>query len=198
MLDGNDGNLLSEYWHTGWFHSVLATDIDGDGIKDLVFGGSNNSFDRAAVAVFDSRMIRGVGPTTAEFNPGANQPGSERAYILLPASDLGLLADKPRNSAHDVRMVGKYLQVKLEQRVRGQSMNTAIVLFDETLSCIKVGQPDDFVVAYNRFKAEGSKLKPLEEMYEELRSHIQYWDGGQFVEGAILKSLRLPLPSEHP
>jgi len=78
-----DGQLVSEYWHSGHLLSVVHADLNGDGIEEMLLAGVNNGYHQATLVIFDPRNVSG-----ASAQPGRQilglSAGTEKAVVLFP------------------------------------------------------------------------------------------------------------------
>lgn len=90
-IDPLSGQRLATYHHPGAFYTLRSDDVDNDGYEELLLGGTNNSMDRAILAILDPRRVDGMGPGEGEYQPGTGPTLNEDAYIRLPLTELGVL-----------------------------------------------------------------------------------------------------------
>lgn len=88
-LDARTGQELGSYLHVGQLADVAATDLDGDGVAEIIACGVNNAFRKAAVLVLDPRRIEGCSPTAGDYVPDPYVPARERWYLLIPRTIAG-------------------------------------------------------------------------------------------------------------
>lgn len=78
------GKVVSEYWHPGWLFALKIADIDGDGVEEVLLGGTNDSYTeateegrnyRATLVILDSRQMGGHGVV---------RPGDDRVVVGVP------------------------------------------------------------------------------------------------------------------
>jgi hypothetical protein len=100
MLAPN-GDLVSEYWHSGHLLSVAHADLNADGIREILLAGVNNGYGQATLVIFDPRNVRG-----ASTQPGRqilNFPaGTEKVVVLFPKTCLS--KDAPYNRVSELRV----------------------------------------------------------------------------------------------
>ncbi|GEM_PF-988871 len=196
-LDAATGNQKQEYWHAGGIGSMVSADIDGDGVLELVIGGLNNTFNSACVIVFDPRVIRGAGPTAPGFEPQGTGPGTEKYYLLLPRSSVGVaLSPRPYNNVKSM-IVSDKGQVTLqteECRINQESWIGGFVYsFTKEMAVSYVVANDPFVVSFQRAKRDGLISDTLDTAYyQRMKDAVRYWDGGKFVSKVTVNSLYTP------
>ena len=100
MLDPS-GMLVSEYWHSGHLYAVAHTDLNNDGIEEILLAGVNNGYRLATLVIFDSRYVSG-----ASTQPGRQifgfPPGTEKAIVLFPRTCVSKNA--PYNRTTELRI----------------------------------------------------------------------------------------------
>jgi len=89
FLDPRTGVAVGEYWHPGHLNVSSLVDLDGDGLEEILLGGVNNpgpGLGYPAIAVLPSPFLPGgpIGRSPSIDSWG----GDERAYVLLPRSDV--------------------------------------------------------------------------------------------------------------
>jgi hypothetical protein len=188
-LNPLNGIPTSEYWHTGLASSILHTDIDKDGISEIIIGATNNGLNRAAIAVLDPRNLSGHSPSDLSHTPDGVGPGAEKYYIIFPRTDLQILSPIKRNSIKSLETVEQYLEVTVVESTPLEPLGP-IFLIDGNMRCVKVNDEDRFVKFHQRMEAEGKLTQKLDlAYYENLRKGVQYWDGVKFVNYVTMNSL---------
>jgi hypothetical protein len=153
ILDSN-GQLLSEYWHSGALSSMVLADLDGDGREEIVTTGINNGYLQATLVVLDPDRVFGA---SAEVRPAFQIHGmgvaQERLRLLFPRSDLNKAlftfngAMKPTVEHGSIRLTVEECMVP-----RGCAVWYE---FDKNLHLISAYAGDDFRSAHARFYQYG-------------------------------------------
>lgn len=182
-LRAMDGSLLSEYRHNGWLPLFAHTDVDGDGIQELLFAGENSQFGRGCLAVVDPRRIEGQGPAPEGFITQEVGAGTEKYYILFPATDLEKFWTISPNKPVVLKIgTDGFIEVQVDEEVKEAGGGAIHYYFDSSLRCVKVRVSDGFASVYKRLENEGKVSRKLDEQYvEDLRKQVLYWDGERFV-----------------
>lgn len=185
LLRARDMELLGEYWHPGYVHTVTNRNING--VTELLLGGENNALDQAFLAILDPREVAGYGPTAESLKPTGIQPGKEKYYILFPRTDLKVFASHNRNALTVLaNETGDLVHAAISEWV-GEAPYAVEYYFDWSMKCVKVEQSDKFVTLHERLESEGKlKTVPKEKYNENLRSGLLYWDGEKFVKQAVM------------
>lgn len=85
VLDGN-GRLLGEYWHSGRLYDNQLSDLDGDGVAEVLLAGYNIGYHATTLVVLDPRKVAGAsrqGPGDPDQLQGFSE-GTEKARIIFP------------------------------------------------------------------------------------------------------------------
>jgi hypothetical protein len=84
-----EGRLLREYWHPGHLQEMVLHDVEGDGRKELLLAGVNNSRKQATVVVLDPERGKGA---AREDDPAyvfdGFETAKEKARLFFPVSVL--------------------------------------------------------------------------------------------------------------
>jgi hypothetical protein len=74
------GEVVRRYWHPGWATALLLHDVDGDGVSEILVGGTNNDVGLLpCVFSLDGRRMSGEAPPRR----GQRKAGSERWFAIL-------------------------------------------------------------------------------------------------------------------
>ena len=177
------GNILEEYWNSGYITWVIFVDVDGDGTDEIVFGGTNNDYDRAILGVLDYGSIGGHSPQD-DFNytPNGVSPGNQRYYMRFPdvKPTFFSLSENARMSMNQINDLGNG---QLDVRVSDGSTKVASIFYtmDYEMAVEKVGFSDGFLQNY--FKTYDRNLYDDfdPEFISEHFSKLEYWDGEEWV-----------------
>lgn len=199
LLDARSGSLIRQYWHCGWFWSVVHKDLDGDGVEELIYAGENNSFDRSALVVIDPRKIDGHAPSTAQFTPQDSRPGLEKYYLLLPSSDLQMPFSHPRPRG-DYLFLEQDGSIEVKSQEMAEGVSYALIFyFDSAMKCTNVLASDSFVQLHRRLEAEGKiKIVADAHYFEKLRQGVLYWNGEKFVHEPTMNKLYVKAMTNKP
>jgi hypothetical protein len=199
-LDAKKGMLLNEYWNPGACGQGYHGDIDGDGIEELLFAGTNNGLNAASLLVLDPRKMSGYAPSPPAYTPVGVEKGMEKYYILLPQSDLSKVGPSRRNYVHDLRLTSDNLLLLQTAEIQSGDHKPGILyFFDTQMRCVRVDGNDYFVQAHKLLEDEGKLSKKLtEQYYDELRKSVQYWDGEKFVNEPTMNKVYLELSKRLP
>lgn len=179
VLLNAEGKVLGEYWHSGRILDHLAIDTNNDGKKELVLCGTNNEYKRGMIAFFDPENLGGSSPNTGEFQNIALGRGTEKAYLLLPSTDIDPI-DPTRDWLNyavnlDLRKNGWIFVLTRENQI----------YFDidpQTLTCRSVGFTNAFRAFHKEAVKSGRVSSVLDDAYlEKLRTSVEYWTGSEWT-----------------
>ena len=182
-LDADSGKVFGEFWQSGTLKEFDHKDLDHDGVDELIYGGQNNRLQHACVVVFDPRRIEGSAPAPEGYYPQGFLAGTEKYYILLPASDLKEFASDVTNEVVGLRVTtGGAIEVIVNEPVQ-RAGGTLYYYFDSTMNCTIVKPSASFIASHGQLEREGKLATRLnDEYFEALRKGVEYWDGDRFVD----------------
>lgn len=139
LLD-EKGALEAEYWHSGFLNEVLATDLDDDGILELISATTDNGHRRASLIVLDHRRMNG---TSHSARPDYQLPGAsgvEKALLYFPRTCVNR-AMKPYNEAVALQATGQGLLVTTWEGAANFQGARVMYTLDRRLNVLRV-DPD--------------------------------------------------------
>jgi hypothetical protein len=193
------GEMVDQYFHTGHVQSSLKLiDLDGDGIVEIVFGGTNNLLSGEAIAAaLPLEGFSGMNPPNRiepEFNKNASAleqyiadqyvPGNEIHYLRFKKT--GYLDKYNRvlyNSSDIVYEGGNIIQFKINNWhiEPDRPVVGFYYLFDKTFTLVKVYAPGGLQIAYPRLLFKGDIDITLEQ-FKKIYSKIVYrWENGRWA-----------------
>lgn len=184
QLDARNGKFLGEYWHPGYLVGLDHTDMDGDGVEELILGGVSNAFAQGALVILDPRRMSGHAPGTAKYIPQGVPEGTEKYYLLFPHTDLVKVAVDMKGSVGVIRIVADGLvEVGTGEDIGDGRLYGPMYYFDSNMKVVKLLPEVGFEALHHRLEAEGKLTRKLDEQYyKELREGVRYWDGENFVK----------------
>jgi hypothetical protein len=168
-LNGQTGSVLGTYLHPGHLSSMEATDLDGDGAKEILAAGMNNAFLTACVLALDPRHPQGVGPVQGSYAPAGMSPARHVHYLLFPRTMVGeAFRDRIRaNSAHDLWSINEgKARIRLsmidadflEKSCFSETSAHYYVDLDSTLTPLSMNVGNDYHVLANALESGVSVL----------------------------------------
>lgn len=153
MLNGQ-GELVSEYWHSGHLLYVVHADLNGDGVEEIVLGGVNNGFGQASVVIFEAGNVSGVSTQPGRQIMGFG-PGTEKAALRLPKTCLS--KDAHYNRVLDVRLTRerRLLVVVAEGVSEADNPGVMIYEFDYHLKLLSARPDSHLMENHHLLELEG-------------------------------------------
>ncbi|PIQ63462.1 MAG: hypothetical protein COV99_02475 [Bacteroidetes bacterium CG12_big_fil_rev_8_21_14_0_65_60_17] len=173
QLDPVSARPLATYHHPGAFYTLVSDDVDGDGYDELLLGGTNNSMDRAILAVLDPRRIEGMGPGEGEYQPGDGPTFNEDAYIRLPLSGMGRVLPNAFPFIRTVRRMSSDSLIFLSSldamapRSDGVLEHGSLFTWiDYDLRPVAVGTSDQYDTVWNHAYQIGLDPRPIDNQWK--------------------------------
>ncbi len=198
-LNAHTGEELSHFLHVGWLNEAWYHDLTGDGVKEVILGGTSNAFQDAILAVLDPRLLGGVGPTQADYRVADYQPAPIQYYIRFPRTRVGEIL-KYRSFAPAVRRL-RYQNSTLIVEITDFSLydpridepKTATIFLhlglDLTLQSLGTHTHHDNM-ARLLVKAGYPEAELGSDYLETYKQQIQYWNGDAWVSGQPVMNQR--------
>lgn len=199
-LDTQTGYELSAYHNRGHADKLFVTDLTRDGNEELLWGGINDGFNKAFLAVLDAASVSGYAPVPEHFQPVKHQPGSELFFILFPQSRVGkALSTVPYNAVAAITPCASGgVSVNVEDfSVPGDPSLSGSILysFTSTMSCNNSIPGDGWLGTAQRApKSLGLSLLHEVEIIQTFKDSLLYWDGSRFVHTSTPSRHRLSPP----
>ncbi len=185
-LDGLTGDELSHSIHVGGLAEMQIQDLDGDSLKEIIVGGTNNSFNEAALVVIDPRRVRGQLLYTGDYALADPTPANERAYVRIPRTIVGRSDPTSRRSAvkeiiHNDR--DNTLRVEIvDNPNRPSGPSDFYVTFNPDLSIKMIETGDGYNSYADSLVSVGLlRVKPDREYFESYKKQIFWWNGQAWV-----------------
>lgn len=203
----SDGKIISEFYNPGAITSLISSDIDEDGKKELFCAGMNNDYEKSgALVVFDTDLIMGAGP--GYRFPRNVSTGLMKYYLLFPKTDVGRFTNHGSRMVgpveiHDNRIVVYLKELDGFRDLKNEEcfqVYTTIYTLDKSLNVLHVETSSEFDARYKQLVEEG-KLKPVKDWKkykEKLKSLVKYWDGDKFINYPTMNKYYLLAKAERP
>lgn len=170
---GGDGNLLSEYWNTGYVFDCKVMDLDGDGTDEILLAGINNRSPidhrdgRPGVpffAVIEPGIGKAISPVPEGYAPGY-AAGREQAYIIFPRTDVAnaIPADSRIERINLVQPDLIMLNVEIE---RDGEIQERVYCLDRELNVVSLDFPASFGRLHTELEREGLLDHPFDLEFE--------------------------------
>lgn len=184
LLDAR-GKLQGEYWHAGRLSrdALLIEDLDEDGWKEIIVGGTNNDFQQACLLVLDPRNISGCSPSSGnpEFQFAELEAGSQEFYLLLPRTTINqTMRLRNYTTSIELSQEEKILEVTTHEFTRDSPCHM-MYNFDFRLNPL-LSRPTDILIEAVKELVISRVLPPhAETELRSLKDRIKYWDGRAWI-----------------
>ena len=187
------GDLLGEYINTGALYYLIITDLDKDGLSEIIAGGANTAYSRPAIVILDPRVVQGSSPLPdhKEYALKGVPRGTEKYYLLLPNTDLVNLYPSSFCQVGDLSFSANELSVHtcLPQTEEHPLFVGPIFRFHLNLHLLQLEPHDLFLLQRQELVRKG-KLPPMGPNYiEELKKDLRWWDGERWVNRPTMNRL---------
>ena len=171
LILNNEGKNLGEYWNSGRINDFIATDLNGDNIKELIIVGTNNEHNSGFLAVFDFRKIQGCSPQKDEYYMCKEiEPGSQICYLRFPRTDASIQQYEQEGAIEIDELPNQRILVRVGPGVQYE--------FDFSLHIKSVRFANEFDELHRILKREGKIQSEIDEYYHRsLAKNILYYDG---------------------
>jgi hypothetical protein len=186
-LLNSKGELISEYYNSGYFNYITDYDIDGDNKKEVVAVGVNNypGYRCGAMVVFDSDFLSGSSFKTDPLHSG--KAGLEKYYILFPKTFMTKFNVSNFNIADYImqnteRCIVNVLDGETEEKFIDNPH--LLYEFDKSLNVVNIGTSNQFQKQYETLLSQ-NKILPIPNMLtylDSLKKEVRYWNGEEFVK----------------
>ena len=189
------GNPVGSYINAGGTHLKYKSDLNDDGITELVFFNYYNPLQCLSVAIFRADSINGASPPYEDTCIlGSDEiRGSQLCYILLPTSDLGKIDIESGRSQPDPDGVRQGVNSTLDiySGESRESPNSCIIYHVErNFRVTRVIPTEQFVKRRDELVAAGALPKvDMSEYLNALRDSVQYWTDSGWVTEAQRRAI---------
>lgn len=197
-LDAGIGKELGCYFHTGHIQTCRSVDLDGDGKKELVIGGINNSLESAFFAVLDPSRLDGHGPVGPGYDVTGITPAREILYVPIPRTVVSLaFGDAIRwNSLEDIQVNPADRTIRLVVNdapfIQEPKRGTVYLGFTFGLRPFFVGLGDDYMQLTREAMRRGLIENPPDTSYfNAFLKELPSWEDGRW---SGLLPLNSPIP----
>jgi hypothetical protein len=171
------GKTIGEYWNSGRFTYMAFADINGNGIKEILAGGTNNEYGKACLIVLDPRKMDGCSPQLKdEYKCLDFKKGTELAYLLFPRTDVDQAVVPSRDCMDRIDLP--------ENRVIRVMPETAHIIYElgYDLRVNLATTSTSFEILHARLHGEGKIHSSLNaEYFERLKNGALYWNGQAWI-----------------
>lgn len=184
LLDAG-GKLRGEYWQAGHLGqaALLIEDLDDDGWREIIAGGTNNDFQQACLLVLDPRAMTGCSPGSGnpDFLFSGLPEGSQEYYLLLPRTTINQVMAL-RNYIITVQLFREEKMLEITSHEFSKEVSCRMLYnFDFRLQPL-LSRPTDMLIEAVKELVASRVLPPhAETELRSLKERIKYWDGEAWV-----------------
>jgi len=160
-LNPISGTPIQRYDHPGSIEHLAASDFDGDGIKEIVFGGTNNAFGEAVLGILDYASLSGFAPAERYYVTREGPTNREVAYIRFLKSPIHDFAPVPyprvwrlRVSNTDSTIIAEVNDAQ-DRSATGPMPTSYLYEFDLGLKPVSIGTSSAFDQVWRRAEKAG-------------------------------------------
>jgi hypothetical protein len=187
------GNELGQYWHFGNLLGMFAIDANGDGTKELILTGTNDTLDSLhqefpSIAVLDPRRI--VGKKKSVCSPGfaLQESDAEFYYLRLPVSPLSVALVKHETVTRLTQDRDGTLAFMTTNTSASADPNAAAYeyRFSSDFKILEVKSTSGTDQLFARKVKEGVVKGTIDVAYlTALKAGVRYWDGKEWRKEAF-------------
>ncbi len=191
-----DGECFASYQHTGALTTIVTADLDGDGVSEIIFSGTNNLLSgEGIVGVLPLTGFRGVSPPysiepeyekdgfrLAGYVPDNPEIGNQIQYIRFRRLSY-LSGHQPLYLLTHVKDVGEEvvnIHLTVVDLKDGESYYMVYV-FDHSFRLLQVVPSSALISRYPVLLREGLLEMPIEQLVEESAARALRWEDGEWV-----------------
>jgi hypothetical protein len=177
------GNVLSQFWHSG--HVTMLSEAMISGRRVILAGGTHNAVYRAALAVLDFNEPAGRSPSPSDAYLCRSCPMADPlAFILFPRSEVSTALDTREITAQVILRETGLIEIAIHAGAPGAGAGAGeIYEFDSGLSLRNAEIADGYNLAHAELRKHGFLKRPFNRRatINDLLSRIEYWDGTSFA-----------------
>jgi hypothetical protein len=185
------GELISDYWHSGYIYEISSFDIDGDGKKEIVVVGVNNypEYRCGCMVVLDPEFASGVSVNTDPF--GMGEKSIEKYYVLFPYTLMTKFNVSNFNEAHNIIKGFKDAKICVwDGESKNKVAETPFLLyeFDKNMNVTNIGTSNQFLKEYDNLVSDGkiNRLPDMVQYLDSLITKVRWWNGDEFENKPVM------------
>jgi len=189
MILNSMGELLGEFWNSGYLMDYCFADINRDKGVELIVSGMNNEYNTGCIMVFDPTDIWGASPQSGEYLCQELKPGSEKYYMLIPPTDVeNCICLRNKIDVIDI-LNNQIISVK-------SGIGQIFYEFNFDLELININFSDDYEIMHNKYLSENKITSKLDKDFKaNLMKGLLYYDGQKWVSHPTAVKPTSPAPS---
>lgn len=176
------GDIVGQYYNSGRVESVVICDLEGDGKREIICGGTNNEYMKGTLFVLDCNDVAGSSPQSKEkpFYSGRLPTGREKYYILLPR-DCVNRAVMRLGVIGRVLATGQTVDAYVDSSIPNFNPSAVIFSLDHNMKLARIRTNLEYAVVHRHLSNQGILDHPFSESELQLMEPLQYWNGREFT-----------------
>lgn len=197
LLNPATGKIKSRYVHTGQIGDMELIDLQGDSLRELVFSGVNNAFEKAVLGALDLRNFSGHSPLRGDYVVGGMAAAEELHYLLIPKTKVGKYLNPINryNVTHEINfsrqdsMISVWVDDGSAKPFENIERDLRILAyFNYNFRPLGFTTSDQYdIVSENMAEAGKISAEPNYDYFEAFKDSILYWRGDEFVRYGQIK-----------
>ena len=192
VLDMASGKVTKSYFHSGKIMALDFFDYNGDGVQDLIFAGTNNTFEQGITGVIRYSDLKGQSPSMGRHRALDLQEANHLIYIKFPQSFLRSYLDIRSNISEARHLAFEFdelisIRVGVADFFENHARNTSrtvhlLFYFNDKFEPIGIGTSSELNMIISELIENGyitGRFTP--EYIQELMNDIQYYKQGTWV-----------------
>jgi hypothetical protein len=191
-INGRTGEMHSMYYHPGSISQMMFVKQNQEGRQQILFGGTNNAYNQAFLAILDPDNMNGQAPSTQEYKIAGMEPAEHIRYIRIPptvvAERMGSLSRRNHVMAIALKTNSEIIEAQLSdnQRNNSNAMTSTsrylLAFFNYDLEPVGIGTGDTYDDVVDLMVREGMlESKPDAAYFREYMNSFTFWEDGEWV-----------------
>jgi hypothetical protein len=170
------GNVLGEYWNSGYFTDFICIDLNLNGRKEIIACGVNNEYKKGFLAIFDSNDISGCSPQQQDYYKCSSlKPGSEKYYTIVPRTALDLMKNEIECCTSVTILTNGHISTATQQ-------SNLYFEFNKNMELLHINSSHKFEFMYRQAIKEGKITGELNDRYfQQLKTDTLYYNGREWT-----------------
>lgn len=188
-LDARTGRELGRYVHAGHLYSApRVTDLNGDGVQEILLTGVSNAYGQAIVTVLDARFIDGHGPTRGDYVMPDLKAAREIAYLRIPPTVVDRAQPRQVNKGNALTLYESNEQIEVKvldgrHRDVDDRRSSILIYLNHQFEAVAVGSSSQYDRLARRLKQEGRiESIPDYAYFQAFTEQVRYWTGTSWAQ----------------
>lgn len=153
-LVDRSGMKTGEYWHSGHLDYMTTSDLDGDGVPEILLAGVNNGYRAATLVVLDPHQVRGASfqGQDSPYQIRGYGPAAEKAVVLFPRTCINRIFEW-YNMGRQISVTDGIIHLAVYERLDGDYV--VLYSIDRTFRVVRVEVNDKFKALHRDLEVSG-------------------------------------------